>query len=594
MPFFGRKTVVSVALAALAGIASCREPTQITLTVTTDAQCPGEPPAAPTLVDTFIAAGTDLTPAELVGANITSQCTPKDGDNLVGTLVLIPGDGDGRTVEVVVIGGVDSNTTDPQAATPRLGADDCRALVEGMQSVQGQPCIVARRRLGFVDHKKLSLPIKLDKRCIGVECSEDKTCFGGTCVDASVTCDDEGNCADPSGEGGGGTGGAGGGGGGGGCDPITCTDDCENSAANGECGPMGCECSGCSVDGCNDFCASVGGNLTGSCQGDSCFCVAPCEQTQCEMSCSPPTAGECNSVTNICECLCDPGQCATACSNLGGGMCDGNACVCAGTCSGPADCSALQCGMTSVPDCVNGSCTCACHDGMCDSFCPNGGMCSNGACQCDNCDPVTCGMSPCNGQCTAGGCDCATCDPATCPACGGLGQVPYCQDPDTCGCQCQQTECTNDCVALGMGNVGGFCNASNQCMCVNGTSSSSGPTTVAATTSVNSSSSTGGCALSFAQCTSMCEQMGDGMVCDLAECGCDCTDQECADDCFPDGGNCSSFEFGPCICYGTSTSSASTTGSTSSSSSNSSSASTGTVIMMSTGSFQGVAGGTLD
>lgn len=52
-------------------------------------------------------------------------------------------------------------------------------------------CVVARRRVTFVSHTTLQLPIHLDARCIGVECSDvATTCFQGRCVPAAVTCDD--------------------------------------------------------------------------------------------------------------------------------------------------------------------------------------------------------------------------------------------------------------------------------------------------------------------------------------------------------------------------------------------------------------------
>ncbi|MBL8613832.1 MAG: hypothetical protein JNL38_41215 [Myxococcales bacterium] len=55
-------------------------------------------------------------------------------------------------------------------------------------------CIFARRRLGFQDHRALSLSIRLDSSCIGVPCGVDETCDNGSCRDANVTCAGE-ECA---------------------------------------------------------------------------------------------------------------------------------------------------------------------------------------------------------------------------------------------------------------------------------------------------------------------------------------------------------------------------------------------------------------
>jgi hypothetical protein len=58
----------------------------ITLVVTTDAQCMGER-GGPTLRDTFVASPAKLPDSELVAASVTDQCTPEDGDNMIGALV---------------------------------------------------------------------------------------------------------------------------------------------------------------------------------------------------------------------------------------------------------------------------------------------------------------------------------------------------------------------------------------------------------------------------------------------------------------------------------------------------------------------------
>ncbi len=54
-------------------------------------------------------------------------------------------------------------------------------------------CIVARRRIRFVDHTTLTLPIRMDASCVNVVCPAQKTCEGGTCV--PVECAGTGTCS---------------------------------------------------------------------------------------------------------------------------------------------------------------------------------------------------------------------------------------------------------------------------------------------------------------------------------------------------------------------------------------------------------------
>jgi hypothetical protein len=493
-----RRFVVSAALAAFAGIASCREPTQITLEVTTDAQCPAEPPDAPSLVDTFIAAGAKLSPDELVAANITTQCTPEDGDNLVGTLVLIPGDGDGSTVEVVVIGGVDSHGTSTQATT-RLGAEACTSRVAAGESIDGMPCIVAKRRLGFVDHKKLFLPIKLDKRCIGVECEQDQTCFEGGCVDAAVVCDDAGNCANPQGTGGGGTGagGDGGAGGGAGC-VVDCNDACPSKS--GVCVDGACQCTACDPTSCAATCAETGD--VGSCSPDDvCLCQNQCDQAACTAQCN----GTCSGAVCLCD-SCDEVECmAQTCPGGGTGQCLGpvgmETCTCVGgTCMEPS-CDTLACGLGQEGDCISqDTCACTCHNDLCNTDCGiPGGECNGNSCSCN---------PPCSTN------DCA----ATCM--GIPGTVPQCIN-NACQCICMSTECAADCIAAnpslysgGVCDGGGTCDCTEIPMTTTGSSGSSASSTGASSSSSSSASS--------ASSTSAASSSSSGMMCEAGMCSAQC------------------------------------------------------------------------
>lgn len=197
------------AISCFAAVLSCKEPTQITLDLSTNAACPEESLGNARLVDVGIAAqGTFPPNTEVTFTATTSTC---DAAPRVGTLVLVPSEGrDGDRVEVLVVAGLETDDGKPARST--MECDELRAG----DGIDGHNCIVIRRRLGFVDGVPLVLPLELDRACLGVECGEDLTCFKGSCVDPEVECEETQRCADPepapTGGGGSGAGGAGAGG----------------------------------------------------------------------------------------------------------------------------------------------------------------------------------------------------------------------------------------------------------------------------------------------------------------------------------------------------------------------------------------------
>jgi len=130
--------------------------------------------AAPTSAEAEHRAETKFYAAE------TTQC---DSDSVVGTLVMTPGS---NSFSVIVVAGVDSEVT---SCLPPLYAG----------------CIVARRRLAFVDHKSLDVPIALTRDCLDVPCNTDTSCDHGNCKPVDTTCNDT-SCtqvgATPEGDGG--------------------------------------------------------------------------------------------------------------------------------------------------------------------------------------------------------------------------------------------------------------------------------------------------------------------------------------------------------------------------------------------------------
>jgi hypothetical protein len=180
---------------------SCKDPTQVMLQITTDLECPSTGPLAEStlrLVSVGIAGAAKLNQNEVQIFNAeTSSC---ETAGTVGSLVLVPAEGrDGDLIDVLVVAAVEG----------AFGAGtlaDCETARKNMDTEKLGSCIVARRRVGFIKSRPLYLPIELDSDCLGKLCDENSTCFQGNCVEATVSCDEAGNCEMPAETGGGGSG----------------------------------------------------------------------------------------------------------------------------------------------------------------------------------------------------------------------------------------------------------------------------------------------------------------------------------------------------------------------------------------------------
>lgn len=186
---------------------SCATPTQVTLELTTNARCPKDDVGGDHLVDSLIIGGPDFSDPTLVETALTSQCSVDAAENGVdaeiGTLVFIPAEtNEGKKLAITVIAGV----TRPNGTTA-MTSQQCRDGYLADHTVANKPCILARRRLGFVEKSSLYLPVLLDTQCIGVDCGADKTCANGMCVDPDVNCDEATGMCDDPGSGGSGQGG---------------------------------------------------------------------------------------------------------------------------------------------------------------------------------------------------------------------------------------------------------------------------------------------------------------------------------------------------------------------------------------------------
>lgn len=165
----GRKTALSFCvLASFAVAVSCREPTQVTVVITTRQKC-----AELSGVQVVVGPNQSETQQRFEQHFTTAVTSDCDASGFVGTLVVTPG---GKGATLVVAAGV--RVAGAPAPDPTACADAANA----------KSCIVARRAFAFLDHSSLTLPVVLDPRCIGTFCDPASTCFKGSCVDASVVC----------------------------------------------------------------------------------------------------------------------------------------------------------------------------------------------------------------------------------------------------------------------------------------------------------------------------------------------------------------------------------------------------------------------
>ncbi len=169
---------------AIATVWACRDPTEVTLNISTDVDCNtilGQAGDAGTATGVKIVVGAngselDMRSTEPV-AQTSNQCTPglpgAHVENAIGTFVIVPdqGNGSNQSFAVMVVVGVET------------AAQDCTFA----NSYKG--CIVARRELSFVPHTALTLPIAVDRDCLNVTCvGSDQTCFLKHCQSANTKC----------------------------------------------------------------------------------------------------------------------------------------------------------------------------------------------------------------------------------------------------------------------------------------------------------------------------------------------------------------------------------------------------------------------
>jgi hypothetical protein len=164
-----RASFVAALAAAVVLAASCREPTQITVTITTDAKC-ADIDGVGVSVGVL---GNDL--ENKPASALSLKCD--DATGRIGTLVLVPSGSSNDEVAFRVTAGYGQRV------------DDCKPPF-------GKGCIVARRAIRYIPHTPLFVPVKLSVACNGVPCDPTQTCDNGACVDSRL---DPNQCESPSG-----------------------------------------------------------------------------------------------------------------------------------------------------------------------------------------------------------------------------------------------------------------------------------------------------------------------------------------------------------------------------------------------------------
>lgn len=146
---------------ALAGLAACRSPTQIDVTVSTDVPCAR-------VTGTSLTSGTLGEIERIPPAATTSNCA----NGYVGSVVLVPNGDDSALVGFKVVAGLDGQPVD------QCAPDDAGSY--------GSRCIVSRRALRYLPHTPLVVDVRLSGACAGIACDPLSTCVEGTCVPALI------------------------------------------------------------------------------------------------------------------------------------------------------------------------------------------------------------------------------------------------------------------------------------------------------------------------------------------------------------------------------------------------------------------------
>ena len=153
---------VALPISLLLTTYACRAPTEMTVRITTEVPCSALRGVGIVVApDSF--AAEERARAKYFAAE-TNHC---DSEVIVGTLVLTPGS---DSLAVIVVAGIDR----PSSAC---------------QPPDYAGCVVARRRLAFVEHTSLDVPVVITRDCLDVPCDTQTSCVHGNCKSSETSCD---------------------------------------------------------------------------------------------------------------------------------------------------------------------------------------------------------------------------------------------------------------------------------------------------------------------------------------------------------------------------------------------------------------------
>ena len=153
---------VALPISLLLTTYACRAPTEMTVRITTEVPCSALRGVGIVVApDSFVAE--ERARAKYFAAE-TNHC---DSEAIVGTLVLTPGS---DSLAVIVVAGIDR----PSSAC---------------QPPDYAGCVVARRRLAFVEHTSLDVPVVITRDCLDVPCDTQTSCVHGNCKSSETSCD---------------------------------------------------------------------------------------------------------------------------------------------------------------------------------------------------------------------------------------------------------------------------------------------------------------------------------------------------------------------------------------------------------------------
>ena len=164
--------MTAVATFAALAFAGCYDATQVTVEITTDIPCDEN-----MRVETGVLIGPDesLATSDRAFSALSVVCA----NGKIGSIVLVPSDSRSDVVRIEVVANVGVGGS----------AEACR---QG-----GAGCVLAKRRLRYLPHRGVHLPIALTGGCVGATCSDpNATCIRGAC--AAASCADPATCSEDS------------------------------------------------------------------------------------------------------------------------------------------------------------------------------------------------------------------------------------------------------------------------------------------------------------------------------------------------------------------------------------------------------------